>query len=272
MIALFARAWRLYRQNPILLVPNVLLEALGLVWFFAQRLLAAHQREPGWLLAGAAFELLWMVAYFVLGSFLTAVAYGMSAAAWQHDLVTYSDGVAPGVRRWWKVGQASLLAVALLVPLAFAAVLLVDAAVPGAAQRRAFLLHPPAGVVAGGTAAALVLWFFVIYVLPAIVISECNVLEAVAASAGLALGRARETVAMLVPLAVIGGLLFVAGWRIDAALAHQSGWLPAVYQLFDVVVEGLWATYLTLVVVGRFFEVGGTGERVAAGSVVPRYE
>ena len=257
---LFARSWQLFRENPALVVPGLLLQVLGLTWGLPQ-LLALHVgHDPSRAAALLAAAMGWLVVSFVGGSYLTAAGFGMSAAAWRTGVATFSDGAASGSRRWWPLGTLWFLAVLIAIPLAVIAYVIFASVVPSAAMQRAALEHPSLAVRLGVVAVEAVLWFLTIYTVPAIVLAGRGAADGLARSVALAWGRARETAVMLVPLAVVGALLFVGGAALRGAFEGRA---PAalLFQLVNAVVGGLWGTYMTLVVTGRFLELQGGSEQ-----------
>ncbi|TAM77927.1 hypothetical protein EPN44_01810 [bacterium] len=272
MRALFGRSWSLYRENPVLAVPALLLQLLGLVWVFT----ASLARQPDHDLARAAIvlalSLVWLAAYFVAGNYLTAAAFGMSASAWRVDVATLADGAATGSRRWWPLGTLWFLVAAISIPAVVAAYLLFVSAVPSEPMRRAIIEHPSPAVRVGLVVVGLAFWFFTIYTVPAIVLGGRRAFDGFTRSIVLASGRARETVVMLIPLAVVGGLLFLGSSALDGALKHRA-LAETLFQFADAAVEGLWGAYVTLVVSGRFLELeGGSQQGLPAETLRPLYE
>ncbi|TAM60517.1 hypothetical protein EPN52_04895 [bacterium] len=269
---LFGRSWRLYRENPILAVPALLLQGLGLLIALS----AALARQPEHDLSRAAlvlaFVALWLVIYFVGGNYLTAAAFGMSAAAWRVDLATLADGVRAGARRWWALATLWFLIVGVGTLVAVATYLVFAAAVPSEPARRAIVTHPSAALRAAVIAVALVFWFFTIYTVPAIVVGGRRALDGFVRSVTLARKRARETVVMVIPLALVGGLLFLGGSALDGVVAHQP-WTAALAQIAAAIVEGLWGAYVTLVVTGRFLQLEDSSPQgLPAETMRPIYE
>ena len=272
MKALFERSWRLYRENPVLVVPALLLRLLGLVWIFTASLARLPDRDLARAAIALALSLAWLAAYFVVGNYMTAAAFGMSAAAWRSDVATLADGAATGSRRWWPLGTLWFLVAAASVPALAGAYLIFAAAVPSEPMRRAIIEHPSPAVRAGLIAVGLVFWFFTIYTVPAIVLGGRRAFDGFTRSVVLAAGRARETMVMLIPLAVVGGLLFVGSSVLDGALKHRA-LAEFLFQLADAVVEGLWGAYVTLVVSGRFLELeGGSQQGLPVETLRPLYE
>ncbi|MDE2571697.1 MAG: hypothetical protein KGM44_04125 [bacterium] len=271
-LAVFARAGRLYRENPILVLPTLLIQGLA----FGPPLAGWLARGHGHALQSGSVALLvslaWLGVYFFAGNFLTAASMGMSAAAWRIDLATLTDGLLAGTRRWWKLAQAVLLFILIAIPLGFAGLVVLDASIPQEARRRAFLTHPPMAVIGAFVVLGLAFWFFTVYLVPAIVIGERSVVDALRRAARLSWRRGRETLALLAPLALVAGLLVLGGKYGAELLAQGPLWMRILYEMLNNLAEVLWGTYTTLAIAGQFLELEGAVQGLHARPLAPRYE
>ncbi len=188
----FAHALTLLVRNPVILVPGIVVGALGAaleLWFRA--------------LDESQTLLLLVIALLMLALAVAQMAYvtGMAAAAWRDERTHLRDGALALARRFVPAISAALL----LVLLGFCAAVL-------------------AAATFGVTLIVYALLF--IYTMSAVVIGERRPIAGLVESAGMSLRNFLPTLAVVALIVVIA---VAAGW-LGSLLAHLSdlaGWLLA---------------------------------------------
>lgn len=226
----FARSWWLLSHNWIIVVPSIVIGALGGVLLYALAvsggaswafLTDLNGRGPG---AFALFaSMLVAFAVRIVGSILS-VAYttGMAGAAWERGHATLADGT----RVFRHDGAQVALAMLLLFLFGIVAAFL---AIP------TFFLSVAAYMV------------FALYTMPAVIVGKRPAAAAVVDSLQIAAKNFATTllvVAIVVAVAAVGG---VAG--------RLAGAVPVLGQAIGLVVMQAVVAYATLVVVGEYLRL-----------------
>jgi len=186
----FAHAWTLLVRNPVIIVPGIVLAAVGAGLEYALR---------AWISDDLTYAIVLIVLAFALGLVQMAYVTGMAGAAWRDERARLHDGLIAFEHRGAAVGGAWLL----LVVIGFCAAVL-------------------AGATFGVTLIAFAVFF--IYTMAAVVIGDRRPVKAITESAGLALRNVMPTigvVGLIVVIAAAGGWLGALAGR----FSDPAGWL-----------------------------------------------
>jgi hypothetical protein len=230
MSEIFGRSWQLLRRNPIIVLPSIVvgiasavaayvLTAAGIAsWAFFGNL-DAQGAGAFWMFFGTIVA----VGLRILAA-LVAIAFttGMAGAAWRNGRATLGDGLAA----FRRDGVQALLALVVLFLIGLAA---------------AALVVPTFGF------SILLYMIFMLYSMPAVVVSDRKASDAIIESIQLAarnFGVTLAVVVMIIVLAIAGGLAGDALSRVPM-LGELVGW---------IVMEAVVA-YAMLVVVGEYIKL-----------------
>jgi hypothetical protein len=230
----FARAWVLLVRNPTIVIPGIVLGAIGFGLGFAILAIAGASAIGGISGNEAAAtvpeELMSILAAVVavilaLVTLICEMAYvtGMAGAAWKSGEAYLRDGY----RAFEGRGTQILIAIVLLSAAGFIAALLA-----------------PITLLLSGAAYAI----FSIYTMAAVIIGNRTAFEAVAESCRLAWKNILPTLAVVALVVLVA----VAGGWIGSTLGRL---VPVVSGLLEALVQQIVVAYATLVIVGEYLKL-----------------